>query len=304
MAISIRHYVFEEGGALKLVPLRVADALRGHDDAIPEFAGTTQRVAQVVLENEAGKPVRILDARGLIWKFDDAGLLQVDDVTGLPLYDRLAENPRGKVVDLRPNIERQKWRRRNTWNVTAEDLDRITAAVWPWRKGQEAGAVQAVKGKVPKEPPLTRDARDLLVKIEVNLGKFGNEIENLSEPALKGLAFALRQQGRIYRSEQGCYEGLAALVEHERELKARRRTGRGDWFARLTVWHVSEDRNAEREVDSIEERFSSRTAATEAARRLLAQNAHRFDLHFRVEVEVVSELECEPVETEKSGTRE
>ncbi len=64
MGISVRLYVFEESGAIKHVPQRVSYGLPFGEDAIPEYAGTRQRVAQVVLDNENGKPVRILDATG------------------------------------------------------------------------------------------------------------------------------------------------------------------------------------------------------------------------------------------------
>jgi hypothetical protein len=46
------------------VPLRLHDKLPFGEEAIPEYAGTRQRIATVVLDNESGKPVRILDATG------------------------------------------------------------------------------------------------------------------------------------------------------------------------------------------------------------------------------------------------
>ena len=73
MGISSRHYLFLEDGSLRRVPRRVLHGLPFGLDAIPEFAGTRQRQADVVLENEGGKPVRILDVRGSFWIFDAEG---------------------------------------------------------------------------------------------------------------------------------------------------------------------------------------------------------------------------------------
>jgi hypothetical protein len=43
------------------------------EDAIPEYAGTKQRIAEVIVENDGRKPVRILDAKGSYWDFDEEG---------------------------------------------------------------------------------------------------------------------------------------------------------------------------------------------------------------------------------------
>ena len=63
MAISSRLYIFDEGGAIKRVPRRIQDALVFGKDAIPEYASTRQRIAQVLVENENGKPTRVIDAQ-------------------------------------------------------------------------------------------------------------------------------------------------------------------------------------------------------------------------------------------------
>ncbi|KAB1071167.1 hypothetical protein [Methylobacterium planeticum] len=64
MAISVRYYVFEEAGPLRHVPRRVSDGLYAGEDTIPAYASTQQRIAEVIVENEDGKPARLFDARG------------------------------------------------------------------------------------------------------------------------------------------------------------------------------------------------------------------------------------------------
>ena len=56
MGISFRHYLFAEDGSLRRLPQRIVDELPSGRDAIPEFAGSRQRVAYVVLENADGRP--------------------------------------------------------------------------------------------------------------------------------------------------------------------------------------------------------------------------------------------------------
>jgi hypothetical protein len=73
VGITSRSYIFDKDGALKRIPQRVLEALPFGQDAIPEYGGTRQRVATVIIENEGGKPVRILDAQGEFWTFDNEG---------------------------------------------------------------------------------------------------------------------------------------------------------------------------------------------------------------------------------------
>src|SRR3954451_16902441 len=98
MAISVRLYVFDQNNALKRIPQRIRDALAFGEDGVPEYAGTHQRIAEVVVENEAGKPVRILDARGSFWNFDAEGKVGRD-------LGRLAAEAM-ELVLLRHNVSR------------------------------------------------------------------------------------------------------------------------------------------------------------------------------------------------------
>ena len=140
--ISTRCYIIESDGTLKRVPQRVRDALPSGADAIPMYAGTRQRVATVVLENDAGKPRKILDVRGEYWDFDAEG--RIDE--GLRSSMAVAmdflfspRSPRGKVVDLVPEIKKKDFNEKHRWEITNDDLDRIAGRhlagfQWPgWR---------------------------------------------------------------------------------------------------------------------------------------------------------------------------
>ena len=42
-------------------------------DALPEYANSVQRIAEVRIENDGGKAVKILEAIGSYWTFDGEG---------------------------------------------------------------------------------------------------------------------------------------------------------------------------------------------------------------------------------------
>ncbi|MGH1571767.1 hypothetical protein ACRAWG_15150 [Methylobacterium sp. P31] len=67
----------------------------------------------------------------------------------------------------------------------------------------------------------------------------------------------------------------------------------------MSLWN--EARTEGQEIETMEERHESRPAAIEAARRLLAEHAHRFDKHVTVEADVISELEWVPMKAQRSG---
>jgi hypothetical protein len=191
MPITSRLYVFEEGGAIKRVPKRIQDALIFGHGGIPEYADTRQQIASVIVENEDGKPVRILDATGSFWTFDAEGKIHKDLVesvfAALDLHDKAARASRAKVVDLRPQVKKRQWEADNRWDLSKEDLDRIAADLWPGLACLEE--IKTVKGKASKRPPLTYEAKNAISEIDAKLYLIGFEIEKLSEVALKGFAF-------------------------------------------------------------------------------------------------------------------
>ncbi len=189
---AIRHYLFPEDGSLRRVAQRLADELLFGRDAVPEFAGTRQRLALVVVENQDGRLARILDARGSYWQFDAEDRIDED------LRERWAEHldtgraaaraKRSAVIDLLPEIKRREIEARNTWTLTADDLDSIAADLWPGVHGP-ADEVSSVKGKAPKKPPLTSEARWALDDIAKHVNAITGKLNGLSERSLKSLAF-------------------------------------------------------------------------------------------------------------------
>jgi hypothetical protein len=232
VALSLRCYLFQEDGAIKRIPRRVVDGLVHGQDAMPEYVNSVQRIATAVVDNENGKALRIVDARGEYWTFDEEGKIhkglsesfaQVMSMVG---DERTGKH--GKVISLTPALKRRKFQQEHRWNLTKEHLDWIAADIWPSENDRSPAHVSIATGKELRRPPLTYEAKEALRKIDEKLASVGFELDRLSELALKGLAFEARQRAE---AQSGLWAGLADECDHLREIKARRRTGRGIWYA-------------------------------------------------------------------------
>jgi hypothetical protein len=77
MALSIRFYLFAEEG-LQAISQRVMMGLIRGTDAMPQYVGTKQRDADVILESEGRKPVRIERVEASFLTIDDKGHVHKD----------------------------------------------------------------------------------------------------------------------------------------------------------------------------------------------------------------------------------
>ena len=294
MSITARFYLFTDEGVRRL-SRRVMDGLRDDRDALPQFANTKQRLAVVTIENEDGIPIRIRDTSGRFLQFDGSG--QIGDglrdsvVTAMEAFGAASkESKHGAVVDLKPQLRRQAWERDNTWNLSKEDLDLIAADIW----GGSQGEIKNERVAVPRRPPLTHEARWAIERIAEQLFRFDMWLEDLSEPALKGLAFEARRRARGSPSDT-TWSGIAEAAEHLRAVKARHRHGKGKWFAVIeatTTPQVKSESTVIRSVAFAE--CASRSAAEDAARRLLAEHAKQFSACTSIEARLYCDLEWSP----------
>jgi hypothetical protein len=63
MSLSVRFYLFADDG-LQRISQRLMHGLALGNDAMPQYAGTKQKAADVIVEVENGKPIRIAKADG------------------------------------------------------------------------------------------------------------------------------------------------------------------------------------------------------------------------------------------------
>ena len=294
MALSLRSYLFEEDGTIKRVPRRVVEGLIFGNDAMLQYANTVQRVAAVIVENEDGKPLRVVSAEGSFWTFDedgkiDEGLRQAAAVA----MDLLPLKPSsGKIVSLSPSLKRRQFRQQHRWDLSKEHLDLIAADVWPSEYDRDA-KISVATGKEPRKPPLTYEAKEALREIEPAIAVMKSKLERLSEPALKGLAFQARDKAEF---ENDLWAGLAVDCDHVREIKVRRRTGRGSWYAVVEAERTLPGQDFT-EVDVLAlEKCEGRKAAVIAARRLLKENADTLSEYTSIRTALYCELEWSPAD--------
>jgi hypothetical protein len=294
MTVSIRFYIFADDG-LQRVSQRVMDGLAHGHDAMPQFAGTKQKIANVIVELEEGKPARITRADGLFLHFDAAGKVHESLVNSgfeaMETFDALERSKRikSKVVDLSPKLNREKWEREHRWDLSQDDLDLISADLWKTKKAQVAKVIQA-KGISPTPPPLTSEAREAIREIQSHVFGIGGKLEFLTEPALKGLAFEARSLA-TNDFDNAIWLGVANAADRQREILSRYRNGSGVWYASVDVIRWDRSRHSGETDSFVHEKCNSKKEAEEAARRLLAENAKYFSAENSVEARVVCDLE-------------
>ena len=295
MGLNFRHYLFEEDGRIRRIPRRVVDDLVFGHDALPEYAGTRQRVAEVLVESEKRKAVRIVDGRGRFWDFDKHGKIDValqrsvGEMMEAAFRSKSAN--KGVVVDLVPEIKKRAAQDRDRWSLTAEDLDRVAADIWPGFNGA-AQDVTPVKGVAPKKPALTYSAKRALLEIASDLHPILFKLAGMTEHDLKGFAFEARRTSTF--SDKALWEGIGNEADRLRAVKAAHRTGRGEWYAIVEAMRISDDDRIIEELTEAYEKCSSRDAAIVAGKRLMLEKADWLSADVRLEVCIRSALEWEP----------
>ncbi len=295
MSLSVRYFHLPEDGGIRLVSRRLVDGVANQTDKIPEFSASTVRMAEVTVESERGRPVAILSVRGTFWSFDDEGayLADRDAILSSHFFSRRKLDKSGPVVDIRSELERRRWEAKHRWTPSVDDIELIRLAIWP-QAGTDVPAVESVKGSAPKRPPMTYEGREARTAISQAHFSIMMAIEHLSEPALKGLAYDLREAARHDLEYRALKIGAAEEVGRLREVRARHRTGRGIWYAVIDVLEWDEAKHEGRSIKSVTERCNGKKAAIERSRVLLAENAHLFGERTTVEASVMCDLEFRP----------
>jgi len=223
MTVSIRFYIFTDAG-LQRVSQRVMGGLAHGQDAMPQFAGTKQKIANVIVEIEQGKPARIAQADGTYLHFDASGKVHKSLINSgfeaMETFDALERSMRikskSKVVDLSPKLNRERWEREHRWELSKDDLDLLSADLWKMNKAEVAKVVQA-KGVSPIPPPMTSEARNAVREIETHVFGIQSKLKFLTEPALKGLAFEARSLASK-DFDDGLWLGVATAPIDERRF--------------------------------------------------------------------------------------
>ncbi|MCV3734977.1 hypothetical protein OCK02_02080 [Rhizobium sp. TRM96647] len=243
------------------------------------------------MHNEDGKPVQISRVSGTMWTFDEDGEI----AEGLSEEVAEVQNSMGgtfaassKVVSLKPQLSKRRIAEKYRWEPSSADINRIIQDIWPKTK---VDRLIEAKGVSRRRPPLTYDAKHAIEKVGSHFWEIVNEIGDLKDPGLKGFVFEARKRSKEELEYRHLYEALANMGQDQLELSARRRSGKGIWYAVVEVLQQGE--RFTETVRVIQERCAGRSAAVAAARRLLSENAHLFDEHTTLEVSIMTDLEWE-----------
>lgn len=153
--------------------------------------------------------------------------------------ERAQGNPEpGKVVNLSPKLNREKWERENRWTLSKEDLDLIADDIWN-RKRAGAPKVQRATGIAPKPPSMTWEAKEAVKEIQSKVWSIGGKLEHLTEPDLKGVSFEALQMAKADQNSP-LWRAVSETAELRREILKRHRTGAGMWHATVEIlrWDV------------------------------------------------------------------
>lgn len=295
LSLNVRQYLFADDGLVHIAK-RLTDALIDGEEALPQFAGTKQRVADVIIEYEGGEPIRIARTFGYCWHFDEEGRIHKDCLKTVAAAMDAAAASRSKVwsdgvVDLGPQLKRDKLKRENTWELTSEDLDLISNDLWPERHGDPAKRAKRLYASTPRRVALTAEAHKAYVKIACHLSTIVSELRELPERSLKGLIAKADEEARSIKAQSGLWEGVAKAAEHQRGIQERHRTGTGQWIALVERVAWNSTRTEGSSIVLAFEESGSREAAEKAVQRLLAAHAKEFRHDVAIEARVFCDLE-------------
>ncbi|MCD1644819.1 hypothetical protein [Aurantimonas coralicida] len=301
MPLTVRHYLFPPEGEPLRISRRLAEGLVSGNDAIPDFAGTPQRVLSAVIDNDEGQPQEIIRTTGGIWHFDHEGRivdsLQESLFQTMQNVERGEPRDSGNVVALGPKLGRKRHAEKFRWEPEQADIEKVIADIWP-KKGVKR--LNEVKGVAPRRPPLTWKAKRALDEASLQFFKISMALSGLSEQGLKGLAFEARERSTYQDDDTFLYRAVAEMADRQHEILRRRRTGKGVWYAVVNVTRWDDDQHGTMIAEHAE-RCHGQAAAVEAARRLLAKNAEKFSINTTVDVSIVTDIERQADEADDPG---
>lgn len=290
MSLSVRHYLFPENSEPVRLSQRLVDGLAQGTDALPQFANTSQKVVDVLLNNVDGDAVEIHSTSGSIWTFDEAGVVAAHFREAMAAFMDVAmerPSPSTTVVALKPRLDKKRVEEKYRWKPTRAHIERVAKDIWPKVKGDRLKDAKGVSGR---PPPLTYDAKNAIEKASSEFWKIANEIEDLKAPSLKGFLYEVRRRSSDDPDYRHLYEALAKMGEDQLALLKRRESGKGVWYAVVEVWRSSGDHSSDI-VRVFHRRCEGRPKAIIAARELLAEHAGLFDDRITLETSVMTDTE-------------
>ena len=130
--INVRYYLWSQEGPLRITR-RLHRELFERNVAMPQFAGTKQKILEVFIERLTRTHYSI-SARGVVYPFDVNGFLNVKMLALEGTLEISRFRPaQANVIDLNPSIKRRRFREQYTWKPGKTMLDDIWSDIEPRR---------------------------------------------------------------------------------------------------------------------------------------------------------------------------
>lgn len=142
-AITIRYYLWDDDGPWRL-PVRLHQDLIERKVALPQYAGTKQKVLEV-FARWITRDTFSLKGRGGICTFDADGFLERDpaeELVGWVVERAQQKLAGGNVVSIEPTLSERRYKREHLWKPTASMLRLIEA---DFQKVSRATGVRRVR---------------------------------------------------------------------------------------------------------------------------------------------------------------
>ena len=126
--ISIRYYLWADDGPWRL-PARLHQDLIARTVALPQYAGTKQKIVEVFIGKVGGRPV-IVEARGSFYSFNARGCLDassVSEAVSIAIDGAKARAAQGNVFDIGPALRHRRWNDEHIWKPSTSVLLEIDA---------------------------------------------------------------------------------------------------------------------------------------------------------------------------------
>jgi hypothetical protein len=257
MARHVRCYLFGQNGIKHLSRRVIADWHAGQPAL--QYAGTTQKIAEVFVESVNRQPQEIISARGFYYTFDQ----------------------QGRLTEVQPPPQ--------TWGLSDDDLALVSHDIWGTRMPH--GDAQSAERPALRPPADNAAVRQCMDAISRVVKQIYLRLAELTEAELHALSIDARALSETMLDDP-ITRGVAELAERHCGYLMRHRTGYGAWIAAIVATQWTEDRRRSSKISTLAwEKCASRDEAVAAARGLLAQYAKHFTHRVNVEPAIFSELE-------------
>ena len=305
MPTSYRMFLVEDDETLKSLPARVANRL--YDEAhFPEYAGMRIRYLEAAIENEGGKPVRLIaHAAGYLY-IDETGRPDRDKVQdAVSLAMKVDDASRGSdqpknVIGITGRLSAKKLESEHRWKPTDRHITDLTAAIFP-DQARQYGKPKVAKAAIASKPAprITRDAERAARELRSLQVQLSMKLDMLSREDLKGLKHLAETDEldvTFYDSSDVPFywQSVAAMIDHRQKVAKAENSKSGVWYA-VAERFDQEGHRTSGSISHVEHvKCNGRDKAVRSAQELIRKYAGKFDVGVHYEVHVYPEIVWSP----------